>query len=304
MYYWTDEIPVVEDAREFEKQYEAAEKETDSELKLHLYVESAHMYMGDFLPEQTRFVWVAQEDRRYRAIFCQSVEKAVALMREKQAYLSMEALGKYAASRQPFADWETIIMEALISMERYDEATRLYEDTVAYYMEEMGTRPSLEMMELLDQMTDQINYQYAFLDDIQEKLSGKDENELGGYYCSYPVFRGIYRMIERIIERGGQSVYLMLCTLVDKEGTPITEAKQLDRIIGKLGDVICGSIRQSDAVCRYGKNQYLVLLVNTTRENCAIVEDRIDRHFLMDQKRVRIRYHVNSLADTEKGSRS
>ena len=48
-------------------------------------------------------------------------------------------------------------------------------------------------------------------------------------------------------------------------------------------------------MCQYGKGQYLALLVNTTRENCVIVQRRINERFIVGRQRVRIRYYVNSV---------
>ena len=46
---------------------------------------------------------------------------------------------------------------------------------------------------------------------------------------------------------------------------------------------------------RYGKGQFLVLLFNTTRENCKIIEDRIDANFLVGKQRTGVEYSVNSV---------
>ena len=48
-------------------------------------------------------------------------------------------------------------------------------------------------------------------------------------------------------------------------------------------------------MCRYGKGQYLALLVNTTRENCAVVQKRINDRFIIGRQRSRIQYYVNSM---------
>ena len=55
-YYWTPEIPVREDAAEFERLYNEAEEETDPERKLALYLDTIHTYSGEFLPAQTRLM--------------------------------------------------------------------------------------------------------------------------------------------------------------------------------------------------------------------------------------------------------
>ncbi len=63
----------------------------------------------------------------------------------------------------------------------------------------------------------------------------------------------------------------------------------------RLGDAICHSIRHGDAVNRYGKGQYLILLVNITRENCEIVSKRINSNFLTGRQRTGVQYTVNSV---------
>lgn len=137
--------------------------------------------------------------------------------------------------------------------------------------------------------------QYAALDVIQAELTGQNDRLPGGYLCNYTVFTGIYRMVERMLERGGQSVYLMLCTVVDGKGNPIKDGSALEELTRRMGDAVRHSIRRGDAMCQYGRGQYLALLVNTTRENCAIVQKRINERFIIGRQRSRIEYYVNSM---------
>ena len=300
-YFWTDEIPVVEDAWEMERLYNEAEAEKDPDIRLRLYIEAAECYTGEFLPLQTQMIWVAQEDRHYRRIFEKCVENAAALLRMNKDFNQLEALGTYATRVQPLSEWEALTMEALIAMGRDEEARRLYETTETYYMEELGFKPTFSTMGLLQRLGNQIEHQHALLDEIQVALSGAGEDMPGGFICSYPVFRGVYRMIERMTERGGQSIYLMLCTIVDKKGTPMKETPALDRLSQKLGDAISHSVRRSDAICRYGKGQYLVLLINTTREDCKIVQRRINYHFLSGTQKAGVEYFINSVVFNPEG---
>ena len=297
VYYWTEEIPVIEDAAELERLYGEAENEEDPEKRQKLYLEACYAYTGEFLEVQTGVVWAAQEARRYRGLFCSCVEKAVELLRIHQDYLQMQELGLYAARINPLADWETVTMEALISLGRDEEARKFYDDTVELYFQEQGLRPSGRLMELLNKLGAQIGHHYAVLDDIQAKLA-EDEESSGGYICSYPVFQGIYRMIERIMERGGQSVYLMLCTVVDSKGNPMKDGTMLEELSERLGEAIQQSVRRGDAINKYGKGQYLVLMLNTTRENCKILQRRINYRFIVGRQRTGIQYYVNSVICT------
>ena len=295
VFFWTDKIPLVEDAREFERLFNEAGAEDDPDERLELYQEAVHWYAGEFLPNQTAAVWAAQEARRLKAMFCRCVESTAEYLRERQDFFQLEELGIHAANIDPLADWETLTMEALVSLGRYDEARKLYDDTAEFYFNEQGLRPSKKMMKQLDRLGDGIQHQHAVLDEIQTELTEKGESLPGGYLCSYPVFAGIYRMVERMMERGGQSVYLMLCTVIDGKGNPMREGPMLDELSRRMGDAVRRSIRRGDAMCQYGKGQFLALLVNTTRENCGVVQKRINDRFVIGRQRSRIEYYVSSV---------
>ncbi len=309
VFYWTDEIELVEDATGFDTLCRQAEESEDEDEKLALYLEACHWYTGEFLPMQAGVIWAAREARRYREAFCLCVERAAELLRERQDYFQLEELGTYAAKVDPLADWEPLTMEALASMGRYEEARQLYEDTVAYYFNEQGLRPSKKLMAQFARLGDEMMHRYGVLDQIQEDLSGRNDDHPGGYLCSYPVFQGIYRMVERMLERGGQSVYLMLCTVVDGKGNPMKDGPMLEELSKRMGDAVRRSIRRGDAMTQYGKGQYLALLVNTTRENCAVIQKRINAHFIIGRQRSSIQYYVNSvfwepeLGQTDSGKR-
>lgn len=295
IYYWTGEVKTVEDAAEFERFCREAEAEKDLDNKLGLYMDACHCYTGEFLENQAGMLWVAQEAKKYRAMFCACVEHAVQLLRINQDYLQMEELGLYAAKINPLADWETVTMEALVSLGRYEEARKFYEDTVDFYFQKEGLRPSPRLMEMFNKLGSQLDCEFDALEDIQTFLSEGKDSVTGGYLCPYPVFQGVYRMVERMMERGGQSVYLMMCVVVDSKGNPMKEGDVLDDLSQRLGDAIRHSVRHSDAVTKYGRGRYLVLLVNTTREDCGIIQKRINYRFIVGRQRTGIQYYVKSV---------
>lgn len=296
IFYWTDEIPVEKDTEHFESLCRRAEEAEDSEKKLDYLLDACYRYNGDFLPQQAGVIWAAQEARRLQSMFFACVEKAAVLLREREDWLRMKELGVYVTRVSPFADWEVITMEALVSMGCMAEARKLYDDTVESYMQELGCRPSRKLMELFDRLGTQMHHNYAMLDAIQSELQGEAEKSPGGYLRSWPVFQGIYQMVERFMERSGQSVYLMLCTIIDTKGNPLEDGQALEELSERLEEAVCKSIRHGDAVTKYGKGQYLVLLVNITREDCIVVQKRINSNFLVGRQRTKIRYYVNSVS--------
>ena len=49
----------------------------------------------------------------------------------------------------------------------------------------------------------------------------------GAYYCPFPSFIDTYRAVGRMLERSGQSAYLMLCWLTDRQGQPLGDRERL-----------------------------------------------------------------------------
>ena len=294
-YYWTPDIAVKEDAAGFERLYSEASEERDPEKKLALFLDAVHAYTGEFLPAQARLVWVAEEDRRYRGVFARCVESAAEILRAKHDAAGLESLGRYAAGVQPLSGWEPLTMEGLIGQEKLNEARQFYELTESRYINELGFSPSFGTIDILEKLGSRLEHSHAILDEIQLQLTGRNEPSSGGYVCTFPVFLGIYRMMERLMETSGMTAHVMLCTIVDGKGRPMKDGAVLERLSPKLAEIIEHSVRHCDVVCRYGKGQYLLLLINVPREDCAAVQKRISDGFLENSQRTGVRYSVRSL---------
>ncbi len=295
VFYWTDQIAVSEDSARFEELFRRAEQTADSGRRLRDLLEACYLYRGEFLPQQAAVLWAAQEARRFQEMFFLAVEESAELLRKHRDWPGLKKLGLHAATVNPFADWEILTMEALTAMGHYEEARKLYNDTVELYIREQGVSPDGRLRELLERLGKRMNHQYAVLDAIQADLTEGTAVHNGGYLCAYPEFRGIYQMVKRMMERGGQSVYLMLCTIMDSRGRPMKEGILLEELAERLEQAICHSVRRGDTICRYGRGQYLALLVNTTRENCRVVQKRINEKFVIGRQRIGVQYHVNSV---------
>ena len=291
-YYFESSVPVYEDAREFENLIAKAENETDTQKKTEYLQSAVHLYVGDFLENLVSVSWVARESWRYRKMFEEAVGELADLLRAQGQFAQLEDLGRYASRIQPFCDWECLTMEGLVQMGSYDEALKLNEETGELNQYEQGIRPSDRMHEMLMKLGNQIEHTVGLLDDIQGDLE-EEEEERGGYLCSYPVFMGIYRAVSRISERGGQSAYLMLCTIVDTKGNPMVKGSNLEGYGERLEEAIRSTIRRSDVMNRYNKSQFLVLLTNTTMESCQIIEKRINAKFIINRQQVSVKYLVN-----------
>ena len=293
-YYWNPEIEIVEDVKEFEALVKRADEEEDVFVKIALLQEAIYLYQGDFLENQIGLNWITKENWRYRKLFVETVNTLSALLRETGRYDTLLRLGLYASQIQPFSDWETLTMEAYIALGKYEEAYDLFDDTIELYLHQQGIKPSNKMFELINKLGEQFEHSSGSIKEIQEQLK-ENEDVLGGYKCTYPVFLGIYQAITRISERSGQTIYLMLCTIVDTKGNALTKGEKLEELSARLEEAISTTIRRSDIMNKYNKGQYLVLLMNTTMENCEIIQRRINQKFMVNRQRISVRYYVNPL---------
>lgn len=266
IYYWTPDIEIEEDAAEFEKLYneacalekqmpqepESAETVCDERIKeiednmLELYVKALYLYKGEFLAAYTGETWIAQEARRYHTMFEKIINEAAYILRKRKQFKGLEKIGVYAAKVDPFNEWEELIMEAMVETRRYDEAEELYTDVVDYYLRECGIYPSSRLLEILEKYSNQMNHAHEILENIQEGMNEQEETERGGYFCSYPVFKGIYQASIRIMKRTRVPVYLMLCTLEDEEDRQVQSETKINKYSRQLKKCVGESIRYSD----------------------------------------------------------
>lgn len=302
LYICDGNIPVEVDTIEFERYVAKAENASDRKEKCRCYQEAVLLYRGELLPAISSETWVTLESLTYKRKFSESVEWLGNYMEEQKDYEAMYRLYSQAAEIYPFDDWQIHQIESLLYKEDYKEAYRLYDKTTHMYSEEMGLPPSAQMLECYRRMGEKIKSCPNNLDEIRDELQEtNEEDELmkgGAFYCSYPSFIDTYRLLSRIMERSGQSVFLMLCTLIDYEGKVIRNQEKLKKRSEALKEAIRLTLRRGDAYTMYSNSQYLILLSGTKQEDCAIVFNRINKKLKeLSGTRAEISFNVTSLAE-------
>ena len=295
IYYWTDEVPVVEDAREFERLAEEAFAEENPKKRADKLSDACYSYAGRFFAGRDNVPWIYQEGERYRTLFYQAATALMDYCREAHKFKDMYELALYAVRVDPFAEWEIYVVEALTNLGRFADSERYYEDTIDLYLKEYGDRSNEHVRDFIRRLGEHLFHDHETIDEIQEKLTNSDDTGGRGYYCSLPVFQELYQTIERTMRRNADKIFLMLCTIVDSKGNPMREGPKLTELSERLKSAAVSSVRHTDTVTKYGQGQYLILLINTTEENCHIIEKRINDNFLTSRQRTGISYSVKGL---------
>ena len=168
---------------------------------------------------------------------------------------------------------------------------------VDLYTNEYGGRQNDFVKDITTRLGELLLHTYDTVGQIQQRLRLDADAGGRGYYCTLPVFQELYRTIERTMARSGDKIFLMLCTIIDTKGNPMREGPRLDELSERLKDALIQSVRRTDTITKYGKGQYLVLLINTTRENCSVVEKRIKSIFMVKRQRIGVEFTVSALND-------
>ena len=290
---WTGSMPVYVDVVEFEQCLNSA-KLADAEKKREFLERAVTLYRGEFLPQLSNELWVTVESVRLKKLYMFSVQQLCEILNARQEYSQMLEIYRTAAELYPFDEWQEKQIDTLQKMERFDEAFRIYQDTVRLYSEELGAPPSARMRELLQKMNGKLlNSENDFLK-IQARLREEGWKN-GAYDCAYPSFVDTYRLMCRIVERSRQSVHLMVCRLCYKENVSKPD-KQVEVLLGKA---IGKSLRRGDAYTRYSESQYLILLSAATKESFEIIFKRIESAFELENENsnCKIVYDVAEVKD-------
>lgn len=290
------------DVKAFEEAAGKALKENSRERKKELLKKACQMYTGEFLTALSAEMWVAGKQVRYQNMYFQCMHQYLDMLEEDGEYGDMLLAARTVVQMYPYEEWYIAELDALIGMERWKEAQETYQRSTKTMMDQMGVRPSKEMEERNSRISNRLKGSAKNLEEIQEELE-EGEFDSGAYYCSYQSFVGTYRYEMRRIERTGESFYLSLCSLTEKKGQKNSgmNREAFEAAVVELGDAIRRSLRRTDLYTRYGKNQYLILLVGLKQEDCPIISSRIENHFekQVGKDRFQIRQFTTSASPSD-----
>ena len=283
IYQWNSPMEVSVDALDMMKLIESASHEEGEQEKIEMLENACRMYTGEFLQNMSGEEWVIIEAIRYKNIYADALHKVCDWKISRGEYEETLKLCGLACEMYPFDEWQSVKIDCYIGMQRYKEAMQEYEETAKMLVEELGVSPTPKMMEQFKLMSNRISNRPQKINEIQGDLE-EDTWETGAFFCTVPGFRDAYRVIRRCMERNGQSVFLLVCTLIDVQGRPMAPSDKLECMSEDLFYAIKNSLRRCDSFTKYNAAQYLVLLMGTNEENCQIVINRITKKFTEEHK--------------------
>lgn len=278
-YGWTKTMATVCDTDRFESLcLESQAHGISDEESLKLCLEAFRLYKGNFLPKSEWESWVVPINTYYHTLYQKLVRRTLMLLDEKKDYSTIIDLCQQAIAIDPYGeDAHYYLICSLFESGNQNMALEHYQYVCDMFYNEFAITPSIRFKELYKTIGDKKHGITMDINTIQEILLDGYE-EKGAFCCEPSVFRDIYQLETRAIERTGDSIFLCLLTISSLKGDLLKPAVQI-RAMDELGEAIKGSLRRGDAYSRYSVSQYLILLPTATYENGEMILNRIIHNF-------------------------
>lgn len=274
---WNPDVPVVLDAEEFSLLCRKSGQVKRPERKLDLQVQALALYQGKFLPVLLGVPWAASKARELHQLYLNTVLEALPLLTAQERWQEAAQLSGAAFALEPCREdlcrWR---LEALLRLNRQQEAVQIYEGLHQRLLSQTGALPSESLRELYRQA--QRDREPRAISPIVLLEQLREAPQSGALLCEYDFFRAICHNMSRIAERTGNHLHIALISLAGEEDSLLAQ-HSLNRAMGNLQEIIRACLRRGDVFSQCSSSQFVLLLPEATYENSCMICTRITRAF-------------------------
>lgn len=191
------------------------------------------------------------------------------------------------------------MLEAYIHTGKIREAQDLYEQTIEYYQKKLGIESIRYHDDKVERFLKLVDRQYFDINDLEKDLHEEQDSECG-YYCSYPVFRGICQLIKRATRTDVLSPYLILCSVNKQCFRNMHDVEAFEKQEEQAKHAICSAADRDTVICRCCRGQFLILIPDGSNDICHSLEDRINSNLGKDGYGQLLLFSILPLIEEEK----
>ena len=258
------------------------ESELTDTKKMARFEAALNAYRGDCLPQLDQELWVIPMALEYRRQYMKCANEYCDFLWNKKMYKELLNVASTANLIDQVDENSTVhLFRALDALRMYRVIVTTYSKTMQYYEDTLGSMPPSEIRRIYSAASERINKTEQDIIVIKAEITGKDSDnrpQRGAYYCSYGSLKHMYPMLKRSSERNGQTLVLALFTLSPSPNAP-ENSYDLTRVMAEFRVVAMNNLRKTDAISRYSKNQYVMLLSVSSLEDGRLIRDRIRETF-------------------------
>lgn len=241
----------------------------DDAVRRALYQRMMKLYNGSLLKHSDINEWAFNRATALHNQYVTSVYGYVELLKTVEDNQEIITVCRRALETEPFDDRIHIeLMRALLNTNSTTEAKAQFDEVLHLHYHYLNVKPSKELMEFYNQIIAASKTIEFNLDAICKELY-ESSLDSGAFVCEYPVFKEIYNLQIRNIERLGSTMFLGIVMVSRLNGQQMDNLKQ-ENIMNGLTDILRLNLRKGDVIAHFSSTMIALLLptVNyTTGDN-------------------------------------
>ncbi|MDR0929281.1 MAG: winged helix-turn-helix domain-containing protein [Oscillospiraceae bacterium] len=303
-YHWQTLPGMTIDIYEIEQIFERlAEPKLDKQTRRKLSGRLMMLYAGDLLQNSEQNEWALARATMLHGKYMQAVYAYVDMLKADKNLTEIINVCRTALDVDNFDDRLHIeLMSALIESSRANEALVQYKHVMHLYHRYLGIRPSDELHQFYKQIMRAGKALEFNLESIRNDLR-ECGDQRDAFVCEYAVFKEIYNLQMRNLERLGATMFLAVIMVSSESGEPMDLLRQ-DNIMQGLLEILKQHLRRGDTITHFSPTQYALLLSSVNYTTGNTVMERLKRVFYQryPNSNVLFNYRVGSIIGEDEDS--
>ena len=238
------------------------------------------LYKGDLLLGYDTESWIVPRSMYYHEMFLRAAYKYLTLLSDKKRYEDVMRVSRRALEIDKFDSRLNLeLMNSMVQLGMKSEAMNHYNYTVNLHYTQLGTRPSEDILDFYKTLIKIEHSSETALEDVSRDLE-KDDGDKTAFVCDYSIFKDIYKINMRNLQRLGITVFLGVLTLSSTNPEPTdADLLLLDKVMGMLQATLKFNLRKGDTISRYSPSQFVVLLPTHNHNTGSLALERVKSAF-------------------------
>ena len=254
------------------------EKDADGDDHAELFDRLMNLFTGDLLVDGDQNEWALSCATSLHNRYLAAVYGQLECLKQKGDYGSVISVCRRALEVNNLDDrLHMDLMSALMKTERSNEAMLQYKHVMHLYYHYLGVRPSDNMQEFYKQIVNSGKTLENNLESIRSDLY-EDNGKKGAFICDYMVFKEIFNLQMRNLERLGSTMFLGVIMVGEIDGSVMDPIRQ-DGIVQGLIDILRSNLRKGDTVARFSPTVVALLLPMVNYSTGHMVMERMKTRF-------------------------
>lgn len=278
-YHWETLPGMTVDVFEIEQIFdELSAKKDDPEARRALYTRLLSLYVGDLLQSGEQNEWALARATTLHNKYMTAIYSYIDLLKQEEDYKEIVNVCRSALDVDNFDDrLHMELMTALIKTNRSSEAMVQYKHVMHLNYRYLGVQPSEDMQEFYKQIVRAGKTLDFNLETIRSELRESGEQR-GAFVCEYAVFKEIFNLQMRNLERLGSTMFLAVIMVGNPEDPTMNSIKQ-DNIMNGLLEILRANLRKGDTITHFSPTMFALLLPTVNYTTGNMVMERVKRLF-------------------------